>query len=196
MGRLTGAVFLMFLLYGCRPCDEPVIIDYGKIPDSVLQWIPYQNGQVYRFRHSAGKVINFTADRQSRQELMDCGNHERCCDYLYKYEVNTTVLIPDYPVFKFEISMANMGGEIQSMGAFAGQNSFILPGRWTPFGQYDFADSVLINERYYYHVLKLKSDNYSDFYHYSIFADSMLFNFERGILQIKMSNGEKYSIYE
>jgi hypothetical protein len=190
-------VFFIILLGSSCRCDDPVTIDCGKIPDSVLQMVPYQNGQTFKFIHSAGLVINFTASRETREQWLGC-NSERCCKYAYKYEVNTTILQPDYPLFSFGFDLSNPGPtpDVFGLGASVGKYWFQIPTDDYQAGYCGFADSILIGDKFYRDVFKIKSIYGSAYDRDTIFADSMYYSYKLGILQIMMSNGEKYSIYE
>jgi len=191
MRSIAGVV--LFVLSACRPCEPPLIIDNGRIPDSILNDVPYQDGHSYKFRHSGGLVIEFASTRQSREEWLRC---ERCCKYEYKYEVNSTTLIPDYPVFNFGLDISNPDSANFQLTARVGYYYFYIPAYDYPPENVDFTDSVLLDGKIYRNVFKLKS-NYGSYYDRDIlFADSMYYSYERGIIQIKMSNGEKYSIDE
>ncbi len=189
-------ILILFLIYlsGCNPCDEPVLIDHGSLPDTILKYVPYQDGKTYRFHHSAGLIIEFTANRQSSKEWARC---EECCKYESVYEVNKTRLIPDYPIFDFGFEISNQDTINYFVTARVGKYQFYIPTntKYTT-DYYKFADSILIEKKYYYDVFLLKS-NYGSYYDKdSQFVDSMYYSYKLGILQIKMSNGEKYSIYE
>jgi len=193
MSRNHLLIIILILLFGCNPCDDSITIDNGKIPEKVLKYVPYQNGQIYKFKHSAGLIIEFTTIRQSRDEYSWC---EECCKYNYKYEVNSTTLTPDYPIFDFGFEISNLDTTYYSFIARVGKYQFYIPTSANSSEYYEFADSILINDKLYFDVFKLKS-NYGSYYDKdSLFADSLYYNYELGIIKIKMSNGEKYEIYE
>ena len=184
-----GLVFL----FSCHSCGSRVLIDNGKIPDSILAFVPYQNGQSYQFRHSAGLVIRFSSARQSREEWSLCPEY---CKYETKYEVNSTTLTPDYPVFNFECDLSNLDTVHLSLTAIVGHYWFHIPINDYQSNYCDFADSVLIGKKYYHDVFKIKSDYGFAWDRDTIFADSMYYSYRHGIIQVMMSNGEKYTIYE
>ncbi len=191
--KIAFVLSFVILFTACHPCDPPATIDNGTMPDQVLNLVPYQNAQTYKFRHSAGLIIEFASARQSREEWLRC---EECCSVEVKFEVNTTTLIPDYPIFTFSFDLSNMDTVNYSLVASVGYYQFFIPTNINQSRNYEFYDSVMINKKFYRDVFKLKS-NYGYYYDRdTIFADSMYYSYERGIIQIKMSNGEKYSIYE
>ncbi len=192
MKRALIFLLLTLALASCR-CDDPILIDNGPIPDSILARVPYQDGQVYQFRHSAGKVISFAAHRASHEEYIDC---ERCCKYLYKYQGNTTVLVPDYPVFDLTFRISNPDSLRYDFYVWMGNSAFyppVIPGDSVSAVRYD---SLLIHDRWHRDVFRIPNANDYWFNRDSIYADTLYYNFESGILKIVMSNGEYFQIHE
>lgn len=193
MNKMLLIIFSI-LSIRCTPrCEEPIIIDRGKISERVLSYVPYQNGQTYRFQHSAGLVIIFDSKRQSRNQKIMC---EECCTSIYNYEVNSTTLTPDYPIFDFGVEILNADTANIHFTARVGHYQFYIPTPLNEAKNNGFVDSVLIKDKVYYNVFKLKSNSYNYDKIEKISADSLYYNFQQGILQITMSNGEKYTIYE
>jgi hypothetical protein len=179
----------VLILSSCWPCDT-VIIENGTLPDAALKFIPYQNGETYQFQHSNGLIINFESIRETREEWTYC---TECCKNEYHFEVNSTILIPDYPVFDFQFEISNEDTALYICNAFIGRNGFVIP---TSEVQYDFferVDFIVIDSKCYYEVWKLKS--YGSYYNEdTVYADSLFYNYDFGILKILMSNGEYYKI--
>jgi hypothetical protein len=191
--RYALPVLLLLFLGACWPCDPPAVIDLGKIPDSIMQLNPYEDGKIYRFRHSGGLVIEYAASRQSHEEWIRC---ERCCTYEYKFEVNSTILTPDYPVSGFRIELANTDSTFCSMGASAGYYYFHLPSNDYQRQYVERVDSVMIDDKVYRNVFKVKSD-YGSYYDRDIlFADSLYYSYSDGIIRLIMSNGETFTRHE
>jgi hypothetical protein len=191
MKKLLIIIMSSVLLYGCPPCD-PIIIDLGPLPASALAFVPYLEGQTYRLKHSGGLVISYTASRETRQEMPDYG---RSCDHVYKYEVNSTKLTPDYPVYTFMFEISNPDTSRISCNLYFVHNHFTIAGGYEDLNPDTYADSMLIGDQYFYQVYKIRNSGF--FYDREpIYADSLYYNYEYGILQIKMSNGESFTIYE
>lgn len=189
--------FLLFLglllaLAGCR-CDEPLMIDLGPIPDSILNQVSYQNGKAYPFRHSGGMVIDFASQRTSHDEYTWC---DHCCKYLYKYQLNETILHPDYPVFDFRVVLSSEDTLNYSHVIWIGHSLFYLPGYTNPPVDYGYSDSIQLNEKWFYGVYSMKNSNEPISEKGSIYPDSLYYNFQSGILKIVMTNGEFYQKYE
>lgn len=189
--RTVVFVFIFFLVQSCIPCDPPIIVDLGPLSEEQLQLVPYKDKQTYMFRHNQGQVISFVAERGTTQE-QTYSSH--CSKYEYLYEMNTTYLIPDYPVFNIVLWLSNPMEEEVYFNLNVGTRSFYMP---TDFSNSYFPrkDSVWIIDQFYYNVFQLKSQ--SDYYQSdSIYADSIYYNFDYGILKIIMSNDENFTIYE
>jgi hypothetical protein len=181
---------LALLLSGCPPC-ETIIIDNGPLQDWVLSMVPYTNGNQYNLKHSNGQVINYMAERESVKEIMEC---RHCCDYTFSYEINTTTLTPDYPVFSIRLELSNADTTRFEFAGSIGKYFFNIP---TNHNYYSsnvlFADSALIGETYYKDVYKIMPYNnglWSD----PIAVDTVYYNYTGGILLIKMSNEEFFTI--
>jgi hypothetical protein len=188
---ITAAMLILFS--SCFRCKPPLLIDNGRIPDSILSCVPYQQGQTLKFRHSGGLVIGFSSTRQSRDEWLRC---DWCCDYEYKFEVNTTTLTPDYPIFSLGFDLSNPDSKGFDFGARVGYYWFQIPSNSYQAAYCGYADSLMIGEKKYYKVFKIKSNYGSSYDRDTIFADSMYYSYKQGLIQIMMSNGEKYSIDE
>lgn len=184
--------FVALFLWGCPPCD-PIILDNGPLPDSILALVPYNNGNVYKLQHSNGKVINFVAHRYSQNEIMEC---RHCCDHIFRYETNTTKLTPDYPVFSISFMLSNADTSYFGFSCNVGKYFLNIPVSKNQHSVFvDYADSLQIGEIYYHDVLRIKPYN-NNLWNEPIRVDSVFYNRTEGILLIKMSNNEYYQIVD
>ena len=209
--RITApAVFgAMLLLLTACPRKEPVYVDLGRIPEQYLATVPYRNGDVFRMQHESDRVvIDFTVSRHRQKEMGYDYLYEKlkpAPNYIYEYEADITKCTPNYPIFEVEISFSNdyMAYEEEGMQAWNKcANLFAVGNARIPlFGEdyssYEMVDSLKVNGRYYHDVFKLKSE-LVDYYEEegSIHADTYYYNYENGLLEVVMSNGEKYWLYE
>ena len=185
-------IFVVVLLYGCPPC-ETITLDNGPLPDSLLALVPYQDGNTYSFQHSNGQVINYTAQRATEKELMHC---DHCCDYNYNYEINTTKLTPDYPVFNIHLMLSNSDTIYPEFSCSIGKYFLNIPHAGNRYSVYfDYADSLQIGNKFYKEVYKIKSYNHYQ-YDEPVKVDSVFYNYTDGIILIKMSNEEYYRILD
>lgn len=98
------STFLLFILYGCPNSCKPEIIDNGSIAQQYKNCIPYQDGQIYKLKHSGGLVINFTTSRKQSFELTEL---DFPCSEQYKYEKVEVYLKPDYPISDIYLHLSN-----------------------------------------------------------------------------------------
>lgn len=180
------------ILYGCDP-PEPIIVDLGDIPKSIRQLVPYEDGAVYRFRHSQGAVIEFNAVREARKTQTNCIEF---CDKIYEYEEDITLLQPDYLLFSPVLRITSRDTvsytcEIDLAGGFC-----IVPTSLKWRDQVGFSDSLVLGETTHYDVFCLESYHYGGFYEDSIRIDSLYYNYKSGILKILMTDGAYFERYD
>lgn len=185
-------ILLPLILSSCWPCKiEPILIENGNLPDSILSYIPYQQDSVYKLQHSNGLILNFGATRSTYDEWTSC---DHCCDYEYHYEINQTNLTTDYPLFDIQFWIDNQDTSYYSCHLSVGNSSFFLPILDSDYKNSNNFDSINLNSMVYYDVLKLES-NYGNYYDKdSIYIDSLYYNTTYGILKLLISNGESYEI--
>ena len=203
------AVFgAMLLLLTACPSKESDYVDLGRIPEQYLATVPYRNGDVFRMQHERDRVvIDFNVSRHRQKETGYDYLYEKlkpAPNYIYEYEADITKCTPNYPVFDVEISFSNayMAYEEEGMQAWNKCASLFAVGnaRIPFFGEdyssYEMVDSLKVNGRYYHDVFKLKAD--ASYYESedSIRAETYYYNYEKGLIGVIMSNGEKYWIYE
>ena len=117
----------------------------------------------------------------------ECG-----CSPNYTYYRNITSLVSDYPPINIQVGIAKYDS-IHSVFTIVAQNSGFDYLPVDTFFTASNGDSMLINNRYYNDVFVLRND---DTYNASIlFADSIYYNKQHGLLKLFMHNGENYTIY-
>lgn len=200
---------MMVLLTACPHSSKTTYKDLGKIPEQYLATVPYQDGDVFRMQHESDRVvIDFTVSRHRQKETgfdyIYLEKYKPAPNYYYDYEVDITKCTPNYPIFDVEINFSNlyMLYEEEGMASEAEKqaNLFAVGSARIPFigedhSNYNVADSLEINGRYYHDVFKLTADYYN-VEEGSIYAETYYYNYETGLLGVIMSNGEKYWYYE
>jgi hypothetical protein len=194
MKILTFILIIASFLTQCpQPCEDEQIIDNGVLTEEALLKVPYQNGEIVKLKHSAGHIINFKVTRESEDRFMN--NEHECGGMIEK--CNLTILNPDYPIFTVTFNMSNYDGVSTLYYLNIGYYSFILPEVIESSEYLNVADSLIINNKTYYNVLKSKSSYGSTYYDTNlIYADSLYYNYDSGIIKIIMSNHEFYEIFE
>lgn len=184
-------VILLIVLYGCRPCDQPVIIENFPIHDTILGKVPYANAQIIKLMHSNSHVINFTANHDSTTHISYCDRH-KCCDYLFRYTNHKINLVPDYPIFQISFSMSNLDYQSQYISVFIANTAFYFSYDLNSNLGYQIIDSIYLNNRFYYDVMKIPNSGVYD--NNLTFPDTLYYNYDYGILKIKISNNEFFTI--
>ena len=208
LGKMTALSLFgaMLLLFTACPRSKPTYVDLGSIPEQYLATVPYQDGDVFRMQHEASKVIiEFEVSRYRNKETgFDyVYRHKPAPNYYYDYEVDRTICKPKYPIFDVDISFSNQYMAYEEEEAQAWNKVatlYVAGGTYIPlFGEdcsnYEVLDSLDINGRYFHNVFKLKTDYYYEDEE-MIHAETVFYNYEKGLLGIMMSNGEKYWLYE
>lgn len=208
--KLGTSVILvaMTVLFTSCPRSKPTYIDLGRIPEQYLATVPYRNGDVFRMQHESDRtVIDFTVSRHRQKETgydWFIEKYKPAPNYVYEYEADITKCTPNYPIFNVEIEFSNryMAFEEEGQNYAKSATIFAVGSARLPFigedhSNYEMLDSLKVNGRYYYDVFKLKSE-LVDYYEEegSIHADTYYYNYEKGLLGVVMSNGEKYWLYE
>lgn len=190
MKRLIAAILLIPFLISCKP--EPmdcITKDEGPVNDSLLVFIPYQDNNTYQFRHSAGEVINFQCSRETKTYVSPC---EEGMNIETIYQKNNTLLSPDYPLFDIKFSISSYTGSNGDIKAGVGNSGFDIPITPQVTWYYGFLDSLELNGTTYYDVFRLRSRGQTG--DSQLYADSIYYNYSKGIIKIIMTNDEYYEI--
>jgi hypothetical protein len=184
-------LFLIPFLYGCPVCNKSTkIVNTVPIPDSLYKLVPYQDSTVYKFMHSNGYIVSFHTSRKTEVESMfdECG-----CSELHKYSRNSTIMVADYPAITIQLDIVHFDSISSSFGISIRNNYF----ENRDFIQKVFSTtkpgSTFVNGKYFKDIFVFK--NYDSYNNQALFADSLYYNIDKGIIKIFMANGESYSIY-
>ncbi|HEX8574766.1 MAG TPA: hypothetical protein VF677_00575, partial [Flavobacterium sp.] len=120
--------------------------------------------------------------RESRFDILDdCGGN-------YKYETNTTRLVSKNPTFQGSFTMKNSRKDDSAIDIQFGRRSVYLNTKT------NVSYTVKQNDSVYNEVFKLKLEAYKDTN--NIYIDSIYFKLHKGILQIILSDKERYYLQE
>jgi len=184
----------LLLLSGCCPYGDPVKVDMGFIPDSILSLNPYEDGGYYSFKHSAGSMIYYTASREAKEVFWDNSHAEQCTDTIFILQENRTSLRSNYPIFDMGIRISNFIDDKYSYSVFVGTDYFAIPISYGDPNAYQYYDSINMDNKWYHQVytfatnIELSNDE--------VHLDSLYYSIESGVLKLKMSNDEYYQISE
>lgn len=185
----------------CR--EESQEIARYELSASELDLIPYSLGEKVNFIHSNGYTFDFTVtDEKIEWKTYQPFCEWDCCgiDY-FSYQVKTTTLESSYPQFTLRFSLGNSAsfeGASNNLVISLNGYSFIV--------QYDeeinllsnstehtiLLESVTLNGKHYSNVIE-KTFIYDDSSTSGLRVEKMYYN-KLGLLQIKLSNNETYTI--
>lgn len=198
---------------GC-PGHEPEYIDLGTIPEKYLPTVPYQDGEVFYLQHESDRmVIPF---KVTRYRVKSQGNNAYGFDdYLigskmspapsvyFDYEIDITTCKPDYPLFDIDIRFSNgyMADSVYYNQPirykYAQLNCHDLyasfPFIGEPTEMFKVIDTIEVNSQVYNNVFEFNNQG-QDLQ--GIYVKTVYYNYEKGVIAIYMSNGEKYLRYE
>lgn len=165
------------------PCD-PIITQIEPIPDSVQSIIPYVNGEVYDYIHSEGTIVQFMCS-SSLEENRQCFD----CNECLVFEKLQVILEPDYLLPPIEMTLRQIDDSFYELVVGYGNSSFTIP---VNFNEYNSIAEIFSD------TIGIKRDNWSNFYDSksSLYADSIYYALDKGIVKIVMSNDETFSIDE
>ena len=210
---LLTAFVAVITFTGC-PSKEPEYIDLGTIPEEYLPTVPYQDGEVFYLQHESDRVvIPFKVTRYRVKSRGD--NAYGFDDYLigskmqpapsvyFDYEVDITTCKPDYPLFDIDIRFSNgymadsvyynyparhKYAQLDCHGFYAS-----IPFIGEPTEMFKVLDSLEVNSQVYHNVFEFANQG-QDLQ--GIYVKTVYYNYEKGVIAIDMSNGEKYLLYE
>lgn len=200
------ALIVSLALSSC--CNEdPVETARYELKDQELVMIPYQQGESIPFKHSNGLEFNFYV-AESKVEWMEY--HEFCewfcCpSYYFSYQTKTAQLESEYPRLSIRLSVGGTQyGDYSPMQLAVNLNYSHLAAI-----QYDSTyqfvadtiyraiihESILVNNAVFEDVIEKYFDYYGSVPDSTILMPkSILYNKQVGLIQIKMTNDESYTI--
>jgi hypothetical protein len=199
-------LFVVFLMISSCCRQDPVETARYELSDIELELIPYSYGQQINFIHSNGYTFQFSVT----EDKLEWNEYYRFCEWnccgqdYFSYQVKTTRLESVYPNLIIELSL----GGIRFSDYIPMFLNLNINNRHFISMQYDSTsnficdsvnkvmcyDSILIHDKSYTNVIEKYFDS-----HYFIqdstvlIPESILYN-KLGLLQIKMSNDETFSL--
>ncbi len=198
---------LIFILILSSCCNEDSIETARyELFDSELQLIPYQLNQKIGFKHSKGYTFSFntTMDKLEWKEHHDFCEWNCCGQDYFSYQEKNTQIQSDYPRFTINFSLigAQNGNYNHNSLQISINHTYFTNLPYDSLGNFIcnettgiiYHDSILLNNKYYYDVFeKALESNISKEDTDILVPKSILYN-DYGLIQIKTSNDETYSI--
>ena len=221
MKRILFLMMAFVAVIGFTGCPNPEAetIDLGTIPEQYLATVPYQDGEVFYLQHESDRVvIPFKVMRyRTKAQSDNTYNFDNYYNFYvtsektkpapsvyFNYEIDVTTCKPDYPLFDIEIRFSNgymadsvYYQEYHGFHKYAQLNCHRLYASIPFIGesteQFKVLDSLEVNGHVYHDVFEFPNENMDL---EGIYLQTLYYNYEKGVIAIMMSNGEKYMLYE
>ena len=203
--NLIVFILLVFLATSC--CDDPVEVARYELNQNELDLVPYSFLDEIPFIHSNNYEFSFFVTlRNIKWQEQHPFCEWSCCGHEYfSYQLNTTKLTSIYP--KFEITIQLTANYDDKYNDNISNRIYIkLNDTYEAILNYDenanlltdsptvFHDTVSLSDNEFYDVYEIKLSSYPATDTTIIQPESIFYNTEHGILQIKTSNNETYTI--
>jgi hypothetical protein len=202
--RIFIFLFFSVAITGCCKNDSVELARYG-LSDAEMSLIPYKTGEKITFGHSEGYEFQF----EVTENIVEWEKETEFCEWFccapdyYSFQMRTTVIESSYPDFSITYEMT---GHDWDHGP--GWLDFKINHRHFLTLQYDssaqfimedstaiWRDTATINNHLFRGVIEKKFENHMYTNDSSkILPESIMYNKKYGLLQIKMTNNEKFSI--
>jgi hypothetical protein len=200
--RIALLIIIALLLSGCCHKD-PVEDESYSLTDAERRIIPYDEKDSIPFIHSAGYEFPFvvTSVAHYTKNEYDFCEWNCCPSHYYTYEVHSAMLLSDYPELFITLTTSAQTKHYETAYIAIGvNNKYRVDFAIDSLGQLvvdeytQFYDTLSVNEHTYYNVYE-KPFNlyYSDTDSTVNKPESILFG-SAGIIQIKTTRDETYSI--
>ena len=189
MGTLP--VLFLYMLVSCDvECElQQFAVYHGEIPDSIINLVPYENGEVVNFLNADGKILTYHVVRESKQLTEQIV--EECYVSSTTYAVDETNLVSDSANCPIEFAITNRV-EFDFYAVKIKNTDFTIPATEYYYQLAHVVDSMTINNVVYYNVLKETPFYFESQNADSLNADTLFYNYEFGILEIDFENGERF----
>ena len=191
---IAMCILLGLFLSMLESCDvgcklQQFAVYHGEIPDSVINLVPYENGEVVNFLNAEGKILTYYVVRESKQLTEQIV--EECYVSSTTYAVDETNLASDSANFPIEFAITNRV-EFEFYAVKINNADFTIPATEYYYQLADVVDSMTINNVVYYDVLKETPFYFESQNADSLNADTLFYNYEFGILEIDFEDGQRF----
>lgn len=186
----TLSILLLFLLTGCDvDCKtQQISIFKGEIPDTILNCVPYKNGDVVKFINSEGTLLSYHVVREEKQitdQIL-----EECYVYTTVYQEDESNLLSDSATYPINLWITNKV-DYDFYDVRIINEAFTIPATDFFYQQAEVIDSMTINNVLYYNII-IETPNYIESQNPdSLVAETLFYNYEFGILRIDFTDGDE-----
>ncbi len=203
MTKILQLLVLLLIVSSCC-LEDPVETARYELSAKEQELLPYMQGQTFDFVHSSGYTfkLNVTKNHIEWKEHHDFCEWNCCGNPYYSYQVRTAVLESDYPKFRIEFSLGDARmTEYQpsAMNVNVNHGYFLqLPydslANFIQDSKTIYYDSISLNNQMFYEVIKSDFDYLYDNQDSTLLVPKSFYFNHLGMIQLKMSNNETYTI--
>lgn len=196
---LIPVSMVFFIFSGC--CKKPVELGKYNLNEEVKKYLPYSSNQTFEMIHSNGNVSTLIVTEFNKSWLKEQDHFMTFCEQDYFLYENYDVAIScDYPFMNMDFNLyANIYTEEFTMNFCMNHNHNITfdidkNGEYILDSTIIYYDTIILAEKEYYDVIEKNFDTYVyNSVDTSIFY-SAFFNKKYGLIQIKTSENETYTL--
>lgn len=181
--------------------DDAVEAEKISLSESEVQLIPYSLNQSINFKHSNGFTFNFIVTQDTYNWNSDNYCDECCGGEYTSYQERFVSLESKYPEFNISLSLNSL-----QYFEIEGKIMDVKINRYNFNLEYDdnskficenviCHNEIVINDKTYFNVIESElENNYDTNSSITLYPQIIFYNKNFGIIQIKMSNNETYSL--
>lgn len=180
--------------------DDPIEIEKVALSESEIQLIPYSINQSINFKHSNGFTFDFFVTEDNYNWKRDSYCDECCGEEYTSYQERVVTLQANYPEFNIVLSLNNLDYfQIQERILNLKVNRYQSPLKYDDRSEFVCENTIchneiVINNKTYFNVIESTLENRFNDNSNNLHPQKVLYNNDFGIIQIKISNNETYSL--
>lgn len=188
-------LLVLSLLFGCQ-LECSVITkktDLGQLPDQVIDYLPYTNGQNVKYVHSGDSVISMKVSRENEKQYEYY--EDECSSITYIYSADVTRMASPDSTFRVTAWITNLA-TTDWYDVLVGTSTFKVPVSAEYRAKAEMFDSYTINGIEYDDVFRLPRDSVLMAENAAVLVDTLFFNVDYGFLEFVLEDGQRYKRQE
>ncbi len=195
MKKIIYLALLTFILYGC--CDDPVERAKYELSSNEMEILPYELGQKIQFVTSNGYEFAFDVKTAQTEwiEKYPFREFPGCSDSYFSFQETRVILEADYPKISMNLNINSNRENFRESCLNIGINNHFINMEYDKNANFivndsNYSDTITVNGKLYKNVYRADFESSEPKPGFS----SILYNKEYGIIQIKDTKNETFSI--
>lgn len=184
-------LLVLLLLFGCK-LECSVITkktDLGQLPDAVIDYMPYVDGQNVKFVYAGDSVLSMKVSRENSKQLEYY--EDECSSITFAYSLDVTRMASPDSTFRVTAWIANLS-TTDWYDVLVGTSTFKVPVSAEYRAKAEMFDSYTINGIEYDDVFRLPRDSVLIVKDAAVLTDTLFFNTDYGFLEFVLENGQRF----